>query len=424
MAEVEVPDYFLCPISMQMMRDPVTTSTGITYDRENIEKWLIKFKNTTCPVTKQELLTIDLTPNHTLRRLIQSWCIMNSSNGVEPIPTPKPQVTKIHVLKLLKKAMESPEIQLSCLRKLRSIAHSSESNKKCLESVGVIDFLASIIKKKEVAFVEDSEYVSYDIVSRKILHTPMELTKASDEALDILFHLNLSNEDLKKFISQDELFLDSLLHFLKCGNNQSRAYAITLLKSAFNAADPGFLIGVKQEYFKGILSVLKTKITQQATKAALKLLVELCPWGRNRIKAIEVGAVSTLIELLLDTNERRSCELMLTILHQLCSCAEGRAELSSHGAGVAIVSKKILRVSQVASDRAVRILSSISKFSANSRVLQEMLQVGVVSKLCLVLQMDSCSKTKDRAKEILRLHSRVWRDSSCIPPYLLSSYPS
>ncbi|XP_016484421.2 E3 ubiquitin-protein ligase PUB23-like [Nicotiana tabacum] len=424
MAEVEVPDYFLCPISMQMMRDPVTTSTGITYDRENIEKWLIKFKNTTCPVTKQELLTIDLTPNHTLRRLIQSWCIMNSSNGVEPIPTPKPQVTKIHVLKLLKKAMESPEIQLSCLRKLRSIAHSSESNKKCLESVGVIDFLASIIKKKEVAFVEDSEYVSYDIVSRKILHTPMELTKASDEALDILFHLNPSNEDLKKFISQDELFLDSLLHFLKCGNNQSRAYAITLLKSAFNAADPGFLIGVKQEYFKGILSVLKTKITQQATKAALKLLVELCPWGRNRIKAIEVGAVSTLIELLLDTNERRSCELMLTILHQLCSCAEGRAELSSHGAGVAIVSKKILRVSQVASDRAVRILSSISKFSANSRVLQEMLQVGVVSKLCLVLQMDSCSKTKDRAKEILRLHSRVWRDSSCIPPYLLSSYPS
>ncbi|XP_016503778.1 E3 ubiquitin-protein ligase PUB23-like [Nicotiana tabacum] len=424
MAEVEVPDYFLCPISMQMMRDPVTTSSGITYDRENIEKWLIKFKNTTCPVTKQELLTIDLTPNHTLRRLIQSWCIMNSSHGVEPIPTPKPQVTKIHVLKLLKEAKKSQEMQLSCLRKLRSIAYSSESNKKCLESVGVIDFLASIIKKNDMAFVEDSKHVSSDIVSQKILHTPLEFSKASDEALDILFHLNPSNEDLRKFISQDEFFLDSLLHFLKCGNYQSQAYAITLLKSAFNVADPGFLIGVKQEYFKEILFVLKTKKSQQATKAALKLLVELCPWGRNRIKAIEVGAVSTLIELLLDTNERRSCELILAILHQLCSCAEGRAELSSHGAGVAIVSKKILRVSQMASERAVRILSSISKFSANSRVLQEMLQVGVVSKLCLVLQVDSCSKTKDRVKEILRLHSRVWRDSSCIPPYLLSSYPS
>ncbi|KAJ8574407.1 hypothetical protein K7X08_026212 [Anisodus acutangulus] len=438
---------------MQLMRDPVTTSTGITYDRENIEKWLIKYKNITCPVTKQELtLTTDLTPNHTLHRLIQSWCIMNSSHGVERIPTPKPQVTKSHVLKLLKEAMESPQMQLSCLMKLRSIAHASESNKKCLESCGVVDFLASIIMKKEVASVEDLEFdsggdtllqkMSSGIVSQKdseisklscddnstllALRTPLEYhTKASDEALDILFHLNPSDEDLKKLVSKDELFLDSLLHFLKCGNYQSRAYTIMLLKSAFNVADPGQLIGAKQEYFKEILSFLNNKlISQQATKAALKLLVELCPWGRNRIKAIEVGAISTLIELLLDTTERRSCELILSILHQLCSCAEGRAELLSHGAGLAIVSKKILRVSQVASDRAVRILSSISKFSATCRVLQEMLQVGVVSKLCLVIQVDSCSKTKEKAKEILRLHSRVWRDSSFLPPHLLSSYPS
>ncbi|XP_015087175.1 E3 ubiquitin-protein ligase PUB23-like [Solanum pennellii] len=426
MEDVEVPNYFLCPISMQLMRDPVTTSTGITYDRVNIEKWLFKCKNTTCPITKQELLTMDLTPNHTLRRVIQSWCIMNSSHGVERIPSPKPQVTKSYVLKLLKQAMQSQEMQLSCLRSLKSIAHASESNKKCLESCEVVDFLASIVMRKEVAFIQDS------VLSCDNSQTPLVLeyitTKASDEALDILFHLNLSDETLKKFVSKDngdELFLDSLLYFLKCGNCQSRDYAIMLLKSAFNVADPCQLIGVKKEYFKEILLFLNYKlISQQATKASLKLLVELCPWGRNRIKAIEVGAISTLIELLLDTIERRSCELILTILHQLCSCAEGRAELLNHGAGIAIVSKKILRVSQVASDRGVRILCSISKFSATCKVLQEMLQVGVVSKLCLVIQVDSCSKTKEKAKEILRLHSRVWRDSSCLPPHLLSSYPS
>ncbi|XP_049353207.1 E3 ubiquitin-protein ligase PUB23-like [Solanum verrucosum] len=435
MEDVEVPDYFLCPISMQLMRDPVTTSTGITYDRENIEKWLFKCKNTTCPITKQELLTMDLTPNHTLRRVIQSWCIMNSSHGVERIPTPKSQVTKSYVLKLLKEAMQSQEMQLSCLRKLKSIVHASESNKKCLQSCEVVDFLASIIMKQEVAFIQDSEFrinsESYKL-SCDNSQTPLVLeyftTKASDEALDILFHLNPSDETLKKFVSKDngdELFLDSLLYFLKCENYQSRDYAIMLLKSAFNVADPCQLIGAKQEYFKEILLFLNNKlISQQATKASLKLLVELCPWGRNRIKAIEVGAISTLIELLLDTIERRSCELILTILHQLCSCAEGRAELLNHGAGIAIVSKKILRVSQVASDRGVRILCSISKFSATCKVLQEMLQVGVVSKLCLVIQVDSCSKTKEKAKEILRLHSRVWRDSSCLPPHLLSSYPS
>ncbi|KAJ4967126.1 hypothetical protein NE237_018975 [Protea cynaroides] len=34
MDEVDVPSYFLCPISLQIMKDPVTVSSGITYDRE------------------------------------------------------------------------------------------------------------------------------------------------------------------------------------------------------------------------------------------------------------------------------------------------------------------------------------------------------------------------------------------------------
>jgi hypothetical protein len=71
MDDIEVPYYFICPISLQIMKDPVTAITGITYDRESIEHWLFISKNTTCPVTKQPLpRDSGLTPNHTLRRLI------------------------------------------------------------------------------------------------------------------------------------------------------------------------------------------------------------------------------------------------------------------------------------------------------------------------------------------------------------------
>lgn len=111
------------------------------------------------------------------------------------------------------------------------------------------------------------------------------------------------------------------------------------------------------------------------------------------------------------------------VLELLCQCAEGRAELLKHGAGLAVVSKKIFRVSQVASERGVRILHSISRYSATKGVLMEMLQIGVVAKLCLVVQVDCGSKMKERAKEILKLHARQWRNSSCIPHNLLSSYP-
>ncbi|KAG2371559.1 E3 ubiquitin-protein [Vigna angularis] len=402
MDEIEIPAHFLCPISLQLMRDPVTVCTGITYDRENIEKWLFSCKNNTCPVTKQCLLDHDLTPNHTLRRLIQSWCTLNASFGVERIPTPKSPIDRTQIVKLLVEAKKFPEKQLKCLTRLRSIAFEGQRNKACLESAGVVEFLASTMKHK----------------------TEENSTVLCEAAIEVFFHLSPSEAQLKALLYNEGFqFIESLFHALRLGNYQSRAYATMLLRSALEVADPIQLISVKTVLFVEILRVLRDQISQQASKAALKLIVELFPWGRNRIKGVEGGAVSVLIELLLCTSERRTCELILIALDQLCGCAEGRAELLNHGAGVAIVSKKILRVSLVASDRGVRILASICRYSANARVLHEMLQVGAVSKLCLVLQVNCNFKTKERAKEILRLHSSVWKNSPCIPVPLLSSFP-
>ncbi|XP_059635290.1 E3 ubiquitin-protein ligase PUB23-like [Cornus florida] len=402
---IDVPSYFLCPISMQLMGDPVTVSTGITYDRESIERWLYAFKNNTCPVTKQLVSDADLTPNHTLRRLIQAWCTLNASHGIERIPTPKPPVDEAQIVKLLNDAKKSPHTQLKCLGRLRSIALGSERNKKCLEAAGAVEFLASIVKKDGGV---------------------LESNKAGEEALNILNHIQTSETGLKKLLCDEGEFVEALLmHVMNGESYQSRTHAIMLLKAILEVADPVHLVTIKPHFFVGVLHILQDqKMLNQASKAALKLLVELCPWGRNRIKAVQAGAVSVLIELLLDTSEMRACELVLIVLNQLCSCAEGRAELLKHAAGLAVLSKKILRVSHAGTDRAVRILSSISRFSATDRVLEEMLQVGVVSKLCLVLQVDSSLKANERAKEILKLHSRVWKNSSCIPPHLLSSYPT
>ena len=49
---------------MELMKDPVTVSTGITYDRESIEHWVYTCKKKTCPATMQELQNLELTPNH------------------------------------------------------------------------------------------------------------------------------------------------------------------------------------------------------------------------------------------------------------------------------------------------------------------------------------------------------------------------
>ncbi|XP_062166683.1 E3 ubiquitin-protein ligase PUB23-like [Alnus glutinosa] len=399
MDEIDVPRFFLCPISLELMKDPVTLPTGITYDRESIENWLFSGKNNTCPLTKQALAAdCDLTPNHTLRRLIQSWCTMNASNGIERIPTPKPPISKIQIAKLLNDA-KSPELKIKCLQKLRSIASESAANKRCMEAAGAVEFLASIVSST----VEEA---------------------SSGEALSILYTLQVSEAALKTLIGKNGEFIKSLIRVMQRGNYEPRAYAVLLLKSMLELAEPMQLISLQTELFIELVQVLHDQISQQASNAALKLLIQLCPWGRNRIKAVNAGAVPVLIGLLLDSSERKACEMMLMALDILCGCAEGRAELLEHGAGLAIVSKKILRVSSVATDKAVRILLSVSKFSASPAVVQEMLQLGVVAKLCLMLQVDCENKAKEKAREILKLHARAWKSSPCIPKSSLSSYPS
>ncbi|XP_020100791.1 U-box domain-containing protein 8-like isoform X2 [Ananas comosus] len=90
--EVDLPEEFRCPISLEVMRDPVIlTWSGQTYDRPSIQRWLDSGSRT-CPLTntpaapaplpssypQQQQLLI---PNHALRRLISTFV---------PSPSPSP----------------------------------------------------------------------------------------------------------------------------------------------------------------------------------------------------------------------------------------------------------------------------------------------------------------------------------------------
>ncbi|KAE8660946.1 E3 ubiquitin-protein ligase PUB22 [Hibiscus syriacus] len=306
MDEIDVPPFSICPISLEIMKDPVTVSTGIPYDRESIEKWLFSGKkNTACPVTKQAISDCELVPNHALRRLIQSWCILNACHGIERIPTPKPHITKDQITKLLRDA-KSPLQQMKCLVRLRLIASENDTNKRCIECSGAVEFLASIVSKCD--------------------------SMAADEALNTLYNLHLLDAALKNHMERNGDFVASV-------------------------------------------------------------------------------------------TRRRTCEIILTVLDEVCRCVEGRPELLNHGAGLAIVSK-ILWVSQYANQRAVRILWCISKFCGTCDVVQEMVQLGIVAKLCMVLQAECGHKTKEKAREVLKLHAKLWMSSPCIPSNLLSYYPA
>ena len=63
-------DLLMCPLTMEVMRDPVITADGQTYERREIQKWLA-LGNRTSPLTGAELPSTNLTPNIVLRKFIQ-----------------------------------------------------------------------------------------------------------------------------------------------------------------------------------------------------------------------------------------------------------------------------------------------------------------------------------------------------------------
>lgn len=69
---MEVPTSFLCPITGDVMRDPVLTAAQQTYERSAIEAWFALGRRTD-PLTRQFLQDTALTPNYALRSAVEEF---------------------------------------------------------------------------------------------------------------------------------------------------------------------------------------------------------------------------------------------------------------------------------------------------------------------------------------------------------------
>ncbi|KAL1541423.1 E3 ubiquitin-protein ligase PUB24-like [Salvia divinorum] len=396
---VEVPEYFICPISLQIMKDPVTVASGITYDRHSIEQWLFTNRNTICPVTKQPLPhhSSSLTPNHTLRRLIHAWL------------TPNTPLTKLTLDGLIR-GLSAPESQLQALRKLEGLALESEQNR---------------------AYMAEDDDLAKKLIHFVVAFRRNAAAEGLEEALRILYILRGGSGEarvLKMDIAvytNDELIIDSLMWVFECerfkDDDAVRSHAAHALRATVEKGGTGVLGRLKPEFFRRIARGLREGGAWQ--QALLRVLLEACRWGRNRAMMVESGTVFDLVEVeLKGPAEKKTTELVLGIIYHLCLSAEGRAQLLSHAAGIAVVTRRILQVSAAADDRAVLILWQISKYSATNGVLQEMLRVGTVTNLCLVMLADSASYLKEKARKILRMHFDAWKDSPCIEIATITRY--
>ncbi|XP_058048130.1 WD repeat, SAM and U-box domain-containing protein 1 isoform X2 [Ahaetulla prasina] len=71
-AALDIPDEFLCPITKELMKEPVIAADGYSYEKEAMENWIIK-KRRSSPMTNLPLQRLVLTPNRTLKMAINRW---------------------------------------------------------------------------------------------------------------------------------------------------------------------------------------------------------------------------------------------------------------------------------------------------------------------------------------------------------------
>ncbi|XP_047337235.1 U-box domain-containing protein 4-like [Impatiens glandulifera] len=81
---VPIPADFCCPLSLELMTDPVIVASGQTYERAYIRKWN-DLGLTICPKTRQTLAHSNLIPNYTVKALIANWCEMHNVKLPDPM---------------------------------------------------------------------------------------------------------------------------------------------------------------------------------------------------------------------------------------------------------------------------------------------------------------------------------------------------
>ncbi|KAI5652038.1 u-box domain-containing protein [Phthorimaea operculella] len=68
----DVPDYLCCRISFEILKEPVITPSGITYEKKDIEEHLERVGHFD-PVTRVKLTADQLIPNFTMKEVVDAF---------------------------------------------------------------------------------------------------------------------------------------------------------------------------------------------------------------------------------------------------------------------------------------------------------------------------------------------------------------
>ena len=184
--EDDLPDSFFCPLTYQLMIDPVMDTEGNTYERSAIEDWLNR--NPTSPISRSPLQIKDLLPNRALKEAIEKMRQETGIDNIKRVPAvaaniAQPVQSNNDISLTL---TSSPGNSSNSLKVLASLKPSSGTNRTPVNVCCVVDVSGSMSTiatfKNETGKTESHGLTILDIVKHAvstIIHTLNENDRLS-----------------------------------------------------------------------------------------------------------------------------------------------------------------------------------------------------------------------------------------------------
>ncbi|CAN0909782.1 U-box domain-containing protein 1 [Linum grandiflorum] len=379
-----IPDEFKCPISLDLMRDPVIVASGHTYDRSSIAQW-INSGHHTCPKSGQRLIHMALIPNYALKSLVHQWCQENNIPLVESSSSPScsentkaaADAVKMTAEFLVGKlAMGSPEIQRQAAYELRLLAKTGMDNRRIIAEAGAIPFLVSILNSND--------------------------SRIQENAVTAL--LNLSILENNKILIMAAGAVERIISVLESGKSmEARENAAAAIFSLSVIDDYKVIIGAKPRAIPALLRLLREGTTAGKRDAA-SALFNLAVYVSNKAGIVLAGTVPLLIELLMD-DKAGITDDALAILALLLGCSEGLEEIRKSRILVPVLIDLLRFGSAKGKENSITLLLGLCKDGGQEVARRLLINPRSIPSL-QSLSADGSLKARRKADALLRVLNR------------------
>lgn len=299
-----IPHEFLCPISLEIMADPVIIATGQTYERESIQKWLSS-GHRTCPKTGQKLNYLTLAPNLALRKLIVQWCEKNSYDLPKKEVCDEPDIASSPLAEEISSSVHnlySPHVnvQREAIFRIRVLSKVSPDSRILFANSGGIPPL--------IALLSSSSYAD-DYGTQQHIVTAL---------------LNLSLDESNKKLIAREGAIPAIIRVLMCGTQEAKENSAAALFSLSVLDENKVVVGCSNG-IPPLVDLLRSG-TNRGKKDAATALFSLVLDQSNRTRAIKADIIPPLLHILEDKRLDMVDE-SLSILLLIASHPEGRNEI-------------------------------------------------------------------------------------------------